>query len=201
MLTGLILAAGESSRMGTDKATLDYRGRTFLEHILATLHDAGLSRVVVVLGHNAEAIQRGVNLAGAEVVVNLNYRLGQTSSLQAGLEQVSREKADGVVLCLVDHPAVSSQVVGQLIEAHQKLRSPVVIPTYQGRRGHPVLIARPLFADLLVLRPDEGANLVVRKFRDATHFVEVNDPGILMDIDDPQTYRELGQDGNSWKQP
>jgi len=177
--------------MGRDKALLDYRGKTFLEHIVATQREAGLERTVVVLGHHAEEIRRAVNLAGAEVVVNQDYRLGQTSSLQAGLRALVQPETDAVVLCLVDHPAVSADIVKQLVAAFQETAAPVVVPTYQGRRGHPVLIARPLFGELLSLDPHQGANTIIRKYRDATHCVEVQDPGILLDIDDPKAYRQL----------
>jgi len=191
MVYGLILAAGESSRMGTDKALLTYRGRTFLENILSTLQAAGVARVVVVLGHHAEEIQRAVNLAGAQVAVNADYRLGQTSSLQAGLRALEREDVEAVVLCLVDHPAVTAGVVMKLLASFQKSRAPVVIPTFQTQRGHPVLIGRRLFPELLGLGSEAGANTVLRKYRDATQFVEVDDPGILLDVDNLETYRKL----------
>src|SRR5690348_9511499 len=110
MITGLILAAGESSRMGRDKALLPYGGSTFLEHIVGTLHGAGIEHVTVVLGHHASEIQSGVNLHRAQVVLNQNYRQGQTSSLQAGLRSIDQEVVQAVILCLVDHPLVSVEV-------------------------------------------------------------------------------------------
>lgn len=191
MISGLLLAAGESSRMGRDKALLDYRGKTFLEHILATLREAGLERTVVVLGHHAEEIRRAVNLAGAEVVVNQDYRLGQTSSLQAGLRALVQPETDAVVLCLADHPAVSADVVKQLVAAFQETAAPVVVPTYQGQRGHPVLIARALFDELLGLNARQGANTVIREYSGATHCIEVQDSSILLDVDDPKAYLDL----------
>jgi len=191
MIAALILAAGESSRMGSDKALLAYRGSTFLEHIVGTLRNAGLERVTVVLGHHADEIHRAVKFTGVEVVVNQEYAKGQTSSLQAGLRDLNQEDVQAVLLCLVDHPAISAEVVKKLIRAFEKSRAPVVIPTYQGQRGHPVLIARQLFGDLLALDPQVGANTVVRKFREKTCFEEVNDKGILVDIDDPKAYLEF----------
>jgi molybdenum cofactor cytidylyltransferase len=191
MISSLILAAGESFRMGSDKALLSYHGSTFLEHIVETVRGAGLESITVVLGHHAEEIQRAVKLPGIKVVVNQNYRLGQTSSLQAGLRALDRRDVDAVLLCLVDHPAVSADVVKNLISAFENSRAPVVIPTYHGRRGHPVLIAHELFAELLALNAGEGANVVIRKYREATKFVEVNDEGILIDVDEPETYREI----------
>lgn len=191
MIAGLILAAGESSRMGTDKALLLYRGRTFLEHILATLHNAGIEQLTVVLGHHADEIQLAAKLTGTEVVVNQDYRRGQTSSLQAGLRALDRPAIQAVVLCLVDHPAVSTEVIRKLVAAFEQSAAPVVIPTYQGQRGHPALISRALFAELMALSLSEGANTVVRKYRDSTHFVEVDDPGVLIDVDDPESFRRL----------
>jgi molybdenum cofactor cytidylyltransferase len=191
MIAGLVLAAGESSRMGTDKARLGYNNRTFLETILNTLAEAGIERVAVVLGHHAEEIRQSVNLRGAEVVINPDFRLGQTSSLQIGLNALDSRELEAVVLCLVDHPAVSAPTVRQLVDAFGKSRMPVVIPTYSGRHGHPVVIARRLFDELKSLGPDAGANTVVRRYQGATQFLEVNDPGILLNIDDPESYQRL----------
>jgi molybdenum cofactor cytidylyltransferase len=186
MIAGLILAAGESSRMGQDKALLTYGGRTFLEIIVATLHEAGMERVVVVLGHHAEQIQGAVTLEGAEIVINRDYARGQTSSLQAGLRALERA---AVVLCLVDHPLVSADTVRRLIASFRQSGAPVVIPTFRNQRGHPVVISRALFEELLRLSPDEGANTVIRKYRNATTLVEVGDEGILIDVDNPDAYR------------
>jgi molybdenum cofactor cytidylyltransferase len=191
MIAGLILAAGESSRMGRDKALLTYRGRTFLETIAATLREAGIERVAVVLGHHAEEIQRAVELPGVEVVVNATYRLGQTSSLQVGLRALAAPDLEAVVLCLVDHPAVSARTVRQLVDSFRVSPAPIVVPTHQGRRGHPVVISRALFPALLSLAPSEGANTVIRRHRAATQFVEVDDSGILLDVDDDEVYRQL----------
>ncbi len=190
-IAGLILAAGESSRMGRDKALLSYRGRTFLETIVATVHDAGIGRVAVVLGHHADEIRRTVNPNSAEIIINSDYRQGQTSSLQAGLRALESDDFEAIVLCLVDHPAVSTASVQKLIQAFRRSNAPVVIPTFQNQRGHPVLISRVLFEELKSLGTAEGANTVIRKYRDAIQFLEVSDPGILLDVDDPEAYGHL----------
>jgi molybdenum cofactor cytidylyltransferase len=189
MIAGLILAAGESSRMGQDKALLTYRGRTFLEIIVATLHEAGMERVVVVLGHHAEQIQGAVTLEGAEIVINRDYARGQTSSLQAGLRALESADLEAVVLCLVDHPLISADTVRALVASFRRSGAPVVIPTFQNQRGHPVLIGRALFEELRGLSSDEGANTIIRKHHDAAKFVEVGDEGILIDVDNPDVYR------------
>jgi molybdenum cofactor cytidylyltransferase len=191
MIAGLILAAGESSRMGTDKPLLTYRGRTFLETIVLCLRAAGLDRVAVVLGHHAKEIQHSIKLEGVEVVINRDYQRGQTTSLQAGLRALEAPELEGVVLCLVDHPAVSARVVEQLIARFKGSRAAAAIPTYEGHRGHPVLIGRGLFRELLEVSPDQGANSVFRRYRDTTQFVQVEERGILLDVDDPKSYRQL----------
>lgn len=194
---GLVLAAGESARMGQDKALLRYRGRTFLETIVSKLGQAGIRRIAVVLGHHAEAIRQAADLSAVEVVTNRDYRRGQTSSLLVGLAALQKstddasETLDGVVLCLVDHPAFKPATVTALLTAFARTQAPVVVPVFEGRRGHPVLIARALFESLRALGPDQGANNVICAWREGTEQVEVADPGILVDVDDPEAYRGL----------
>jgi molybdenum cofactor cytidylyltransferase len=191
MIAGLILAAGESSRMGQDKALLTYRGRTFLETIISILREADVSRVAIVLGHHAEEVQRGVKLEYVEVVINPEYHRGQTSSLQAGLRALESADLEAVVLCLVDHPLISADTVRALVASFRRSGAPVVIPTFQNQRGHPVLIGRALFSEVSSLDPGEGANTVIGRHHEATQFVAASDPGILLDIDDAETYRRL----------
>ncbi len=191
MIAALVLAAGESSRMGTDKASLGYRNSTFLGTILHTLGEADIERVAVVLGHHAEEIRRSVDPRRAEVVINPDYRLGQTSSLQMGLKALEGPELEAIILCLVDHPGVLPQTIRRLVDAFCESGPPVVIPTHQSRRGHPVVIGRQLFDELKSLGPDAGANTVVHKYQESTQLVEVDDPGILLDIDDPESYRRL----------
>ena len=190
-VAGIILSAGESTRMGADKALLVYRGKTFLENIIAALREAGVHRVIVVLGHNADLIQQSVDLSEVEVVVNQDYRRGQTSSLQAGLRVLAASEPDGIVLCLVDHPAISTNTMRNLIQHFKSSGRPVFVPQMQGRHGHPVLVGREVFSQIAALGPDEGADTVIHKYRDRTEFVEVTDPGILIDVDDPESYLNL----------
>jgi molybdenum cofactor cytidylyltransferase len=195
MISGLILAAGESRRMGRDKALLTYHGRTFLETIINNLSAAGMENVTVVLGHHAEAIQRAINLAAVRVVVNHEYQRGQTSSLQLGLAAAIADSPEAVILCLVDHPAISTEVIVKLREHFESTHPPVLIPTHKGERGHPVVISQALFPELLAVLPVEPANTVIRKYRNATQFVEVADRGILIDVDEPEGYERLENGG------
>ncbi|HEX5413282.1 MAG TPA: nucleotidyltransferase family protein [Terriglobia bacterium] len=190
-IAAIVLAAGESSRMGTDKALLMYRGRTFLENIISSLHDAGVRRVVIVLGHHAGLIQQRIDLSTVEFVVNQDYGRGQTSSLQAGLRALTGNEPNGVIVCLVDHPAFSVETARKLIQHFSFTGRSVVIPQIDGIHGHPVLLGRELFGKLLALGPHQGADTVVHQYRGRTEFVDVADPGILIDVDDPESYRNL----------
>lgn len=191
MIAGLILAAGESRRMGRDKALLTYHGKSFLETIVENLRAAGIEKITVVLGHHADAIQRAVNLANVGVIVNPEYEQGQTSSLQKGLASLASESAEAAILCLVDHPAISSAVLSQLVERFEASHPPVLIPTYKGERGHPVVISQAVFPELLALPSGQPANTVIRKYRDVTQFLEVAERGILVDVDEPDAYERL----------
>jgi CTP:molybdopterin cytidylyltransferase MocA len=178
---GLILAAGESRRMGAPKALLDYRGETFLQR-LVRLFSARCSSVTVVLGAAAEIPVP----SPARSVVNTAWRDGQTSSMQCGLRAIPPD-ADGVLFTLVDHPAVEPATIDALLAATGTLR----IPRFDGRRGHPIWFSRDLISELLAVPPDGAARDVIRARYPEAQFVDVDDPGILADIDDRAAYETL----------
>ena len=190
-IAAVILAAGESSRMGTDKPLLMYRGRTFLENIILAMREAGIHRVVVVLGYHAELIQEDIDLSSVEVVVNRDYRLGQTSSLQAGLRVLAANEPDVLILCLADHPVIAVDTVQKLIQHFRSNGKPVIIPQINGKHGHPVLLGKEVLGQIAALGPGQGADIVIHRYRPQTEFVEVADPGILIDVDDPESYLNL----------
>jgi molybdenum cofactor cytidylyltransferase len=183
---GLILAAGESRRMGSPKALLPYCNQTFLDR-LAGLFARYCAPVIVVLGAGADEI-RGVVAANATFVVNTNWQRGQTSSMQCGLSVVPAD-ADGVLLTLVDHPAVESATIGALLARPSE--SLLRIPRYAGRRGHPIWFARDLIPEFLAIREPRTAKDIVHAHAAETEFLDLDDPGIVADIDDPAAYRAL----------
>jgi molybdenum cofactor cytidylyltransferase len=191
-LAGIILAAGESRRMGTPKPLLELNGETFLDRLVLTL-GATCSPVIVVLGSESQRIREGLRHADlASLVLNSDYARGQLSSLQCGLAAVP-SGAGGVMFTLVDHPAVLPSTVARIARAFQE-RSPqelLAVPRYQGRHGHPVCAARELIAEFLALPPNAQAREVIHHHRDETAYVDVDDQGIIQDIDDPDTYDRL----------
>jgi molybdenum cofactor cytidylyltransferase len=191
----MILAAGESSRMGRDKALLDYRGSTFLNHLIS-LFLPRLSPVVVVLGHNAPAIRAAIaaepaaESADLRVVVNDRYKLGMLSSLQAGIRALP-PGAPGALFTLVDHPAVQESTLDQLVEAFARGGAPLVIPRYQAKRGHPVAASRAILEEILALPAETSAKDVIHAHRSETRFLDVDDPGVVTDVDSPPEYEDL----------
>lgn len=186
---GLILAAGESRRMGSPKALLDYRGATFLDTLIG-LFAQRCSPVIVTLGAAAEEI-RARAARPAEFVLNPDYARGQLSSMQCGLRAVPPE-ADGVLFTLVDHPAVSRNTIDALLAPGVSQDDALLrVPRYRGRRGHPVWFSRELTPEFLALPESGAARDVVRLHAGRTAFLDLDDPGIVADIDDPAAYRSL----------
>jgi len=184
-ISGLILAAGESRRMGSPKALLRYRGRTFLDTLIS-LFAVRCSPVIVVLGANAEEI-RGAVAGDAVFVFNPDYLSGQTSSMQCGLRAIPAD-AEGVLFTLADHPAVAASTIDRLLAEPRPL---IRVPRFEERRGHPVWFSRPLLAEFLALPMDGAARDVVYSHAAETEYLDLNDAGIVADIDDPAAYRAL----------
>jgi molybdenum cofactor cytidylyltransferase len=187
MIIGIILAAGESKRMGTPKALLKIGDRLFINHIAAQLEASQLDLIYAVLGDKAELIQ-SVLESNVTVLHNPNFHEGQISSLKTAIDKVQYENCDGVIIALVDHPLISSVVVSKLIETFYQSKKRIIIPTHAGKRGHPVLYSREVFAEILEAPPDRNAKTIRLENLEETLEVEVDDPGILVDIDTPQDY-------------
>ena len=189
MIAGLILAAGESRRMGRPKALLEYQGITFLDR-LAGLFAARCASVIVVLGAEAESIRRAAK-APADFVINERYQSGQTGSMQAGLRALPNG-TDSVLFTLVDHPAVSPVTLDALLRPSPQIPAPLLrVPRYRAKRGHPIWFSRELVPEFLALEETAAARDVVRRHAAQTEFLDLDDPGIVADIDDPAAYSAL----------
>jgi len=188
MIHALVLAAGESRRMRMPKPLLRFGDTTFLEQIVAVLRRSSVDAITVVLGARADLIRASIDLAGTSVVVNEDYHRGQLSSLIAGLKSVPAQ-TDAIVLCLVDNPLVSADVVNRLADGFAKTGKQIVLPVFNGRRGHPALFARSLFDELLKAPMDKGARHVLSSNEDKILEVDVPDSGVLTSIDTPEDYR------------
>jgi molybdenum cofactor cytidylyltransferase len=194
VIPAVVLAAGKSTRMGRPKATLALEGGdTFLSRIVRSFREAKVDDVVVVLGHEAEAIARSLADQGqmARLVINQRYESGQLSSLLAGLAAIDRPGVTGMLLTLVDVPLVSPATIGAILERYRATKAPVVRPVQGGRHGHPVLIDRALFGALRAADPIAGAKAIVRAHISASGEVEIADEGAFLDIDTPEEYARI----------
>jgi nicotine blue oxidoreductase len=187
VISAIVLAAGASSRMGSPKALLPIRGRPAVEVVVATLRAGGADDLIVVVGRHAAEIRAGADLAGVRVVDNARWETGRTSSIQAGLAALAPD-AEAALLALVDMPLVRPDTVRALV-ASPRGDAEVVVPVHGGRRGHPIVLARTLFARIAALGPDEPLHTIIRAARALE--VPVDDPGVLTDFDRPEDVRPL----------
>jgi len=181
----IILAAGESRRMGRAKAFLPFRGGTFLSNIAGTLCQR-CSPVIAVFGFDAQRCIEVARPLGLRTVENPHYSLGMLTSLQAGLRAIPKP-CDAVLFTLVDHPAISLATVDALLRS----RALVAIPRFENRRGHPVLIRRAICDEFLREPPESKVRDVIDRHAAEIEYIEVGDPGISDDIDDPALYEQL----------
>ena len=189
MIVAIVLSAGESRRMGFPKALLPIEGKTFLERIVSSLRKSRVGEVLVVLGHRAEELKFKLGHLSVNVIVNRDYQKGQLSSLQAAIRRVDPRRTDGILVHLVDHPYLKSNMVNEMIDRFYTSRKLIVVPSFRGRRGHPVLFSRDLFPDLLEAPLGRGAKAVVHAHRAETLVISTGDQSILVDIDTREKYR------------
>lgn len=190
-LDGILLAAGESRRMGFPKPLLIIDGRTFLETISATML-AVVPRLIIVLGAHAARIRPAVpHDARITVVENPDYALGQLSSLKVALGAIG-PASDGALVHLGDHPKVREDSFRAIVDAYYRTRSPIVIARYAGRRGHPLIFDRSVFAELRAAPLEQGARYVVNADLGRVLYLDVDDPGVNLDLDTPGDLARAG---------
>jgi molybdenum cofactor cytidylyltransferase len=190
-VAGIVLAAGDSSRMGRTKQLLPFHGKTILEFVVDTALASSLHQVIVVLGHEAGALQSLLSGREVETVFNPDYGKGQSTSLQAGLRAIT-EKTDAVLFLLADQPLITSETIDLILDAYRRSPdSPIVLPVFQGRRGNPALFSRETFPRIEALSEDCGARPLFTEFAEGILTVPVADPSIHFDIDTEEDYQRL----------
>lgn len=186
-VSALLLAAGESQRMGRLKQLLPLGGSTLIEVVLENLLRSRLQEVIVVLGFGAEEIRPRVEAKGVRVAVNPRYKEGMASSLRVGLDALD-PRAEGILVALADQPFIPPEVIDRLIEAFQGTSKGIVVPTFQGRRGHPVIFHRRYMEELRSLSGDQGGRELLHRNPEDLLGVEVDCPGVITDIDTLEDY-------------
>ncbi len=191
MLSGIILAAGESTRMGgIIKQLLKLGDKNFIETIAEKMLAAGTDEVVVVLGANSETILKNSNLNNLKVVINFNYREGQLSSLRVGLKCLDA-KSEAFFLNPCDCPTVRTKTYELLKEKWSLRKECIHIPRYRGKNGHPAVFPSVFYNELLSGMLKDGAKSVIRNNKDSVCYVDVDDEGVVADIDTSEDFNEL----------
>jgi molybdenum cofactor cytidylyltransferase len=187
-VAAVVLAAGMSRRMGTPKQLLRIGGKTILERTLKNVRAANVDELILVLGHAADEVQKTIATPGLKIVINPDYQQGMGTSLRRGLAAVS---AGAALIVLADQPWVSSETLNRLIKCHRERKPQIIIPTYKGFRGNPVLLDRSVFAEVQALNGDVGCRAIFGDHTEGILKLPVDDPGILLDIDSRDDFEKL----------
>lgn len=189
-VAAIVLAAGMSRRMGSPKQLLRLGGRTLLQRVLENVRGSRVDEIVLVLGAAAEEIRKQVATGGVSVILNPDFQQGMGTSLRTGLAAVGPQ-AQAVLVVLADQPFVLPSTLDQLIAVHHSEKPQIVIPMYRGFRGNPVLLERSVFPELMHLAGDVGCRAIFGSHTSGILKVAVDDPGILLDIDSAEDWKNL----------
>lgn len=192
MISAILLAAGQSRRMGEFKQLLTYSGRTFVECCAGHLLASRIDELVVVTGHREADVRRALGRRDLRFAHNADYREGMSSSVKCGVRAVSAA-ARAVVVALVDQPQIDASIIDQVIAEYERRPALIVIPTYGGRNGHPVLIDLRLRDELLAFDPARGLRQVVQAHAAEVVHIEVTTDAVLTDFDYPEDYKRLAE--------
>ena len=191
MISAIILAAGEAKRMGAisgGKQLLPLGNSTILEKTIDNIVASDVDETIVVLGYKAQEIRSKIVHKPVKIVVNTNYREGMSTTIIAGLNAVEA-RIDDILLVLADQPFIDSRVINRLLAERKNHDKGIVIPSYRGKRGHPVIISLSYKNELLSIKGDVGAREIISRHPDDVLEVEVDSPEITIDIDTQEEYR------------
>ena len=190
ILAALILAAGYSSRMGQFKPLLPLDGKSVIESAIDTFRNAGITRIIVVTGHEAAQLQPLLKYPEISSVHNPDYASGMYSSVQAGIRSLS-EDIEACFLLPADIPLVRPATVKTIIGRYESRHPSIIYPVFRGQHGHPPLIARSLFNEILAGNGEGGLRALLQRHEADASEVDVFDEGILLDMDEPEDYERL----------
>lgn len=190
MIAGVLLAAGQSERMGQPKLLLPWQGIPLVRHAALIALEAQLDELVVVVGHASDRVAAVLTDLPLRVVVNEAFAAGQSTSVAAGIAALV-PTMDAAVVLLADHPLLQPTTITALVETYTTTLAAIVVPRYNGRRGNPVLFSNALFNELGKLGGDQGARSLFTRYAELIQWVDVADEGILLDVDTPAMYQAL----------
>ena len=185
----VILAAGESKRMGLPKMLLTFSGRTMIEKVITNVSESKIDKIIVVLGAYRDALVELISKLPVKYCYNDNYKKGMLSSVQCGFRNLS-SVCRAVLVFQGDQPLITSNAINEVIEAYLSSGKGIVIPVYKGRRGHPLLIDIKYRDEIEKLNPDKGLRSLACMFSDDVLEVDTNESGILTDFDTYEQYKK-----------
>jgi CTP:molybdopterin cytidylyltransferase MocA len=191
-VAAILLAAGRSRRMGAFKPLLSFGPQTVIESSVANLCAGGITDIIVVVGHGGDEIREKLKAAGVSFVFNPDADTPMGVSIALGVKQIG-DHFEAVLIAPADHPAISGDTIGSIVNEWEQ-GALLVRPEYEGRGGHPVLVDRKYFAELLHLDPDRGLRGFFDRHHSETHRLSVNSPFIARDMDTWEDYVALHQD-------
>lgn len=190
-ISAIVLAGGQSTRMGTNKLLLDLGGQTLVERVVSVLLGSQVDHVIVVVGFEWERVREQLKEKDVQVVYNRQYPEGMAASIREGLRHID-PGTHGVLIALADHPLLTSDVIDQLIDAYRETRKGIVCPTFEAKRGHPVIFNLAKYGKALSqLKGDIGGRVVIETHRDDLLEFAVDSPAVIRDIDSWEDYEQL----------
>jgi molybdenum cofactor cytidylyltransferase len=194
-IVAIVLAAGESKRMGMPKMLLDFGGKTMIERVIDNVQSPEIDEIIVVLGAYGEKIKE--KLQGSSLIYSYNksYTNGMLSSVICGVRSVP-EDTDAILVFQGDQPYITQSVISEVIATFGKTGKGIVIPLYNGKRGHPLLIGSKYFGEIEGLDSSEGLRALARIHADDLCTVETDEPGILRDFDTIEEYNSVNYKSN-----
>jgi len=190
MISAIVLAAGQATRFGQCKQLMRLGEKTLLQHVLDNLAHSKIDDVVVVLGARADEIREQIQFGNARPIMNPGYANGMSTSIQAGLGAID---SDAAMIVLADQPLVTSRTFDALVDEYRRTRPNVLIPTFNGFRGNPVIVDRSLFAEMMGIRGDIGCRAIFGDHARSIVKVPVDDPGVVTDIDTMEDYERVSK--------
>jgi len=185
----LVLAAGKGQRAGLQKLLLPWKGKTIIEEVIETFLMTKTSEVVVVLGRDYEILKDTLSKYSIKVVYNSNYATGKASSIKRGLKVIDI-RSEGILIAMGDMPLIDPELVNRMIDVFLEKRK-IVVPVWEGKKGHPVLFPRTFQAELMKITGDEGGKGIVEKFHSYVFELVTDSPTILMDVDTLEDYERI----------
>ena len=191
MICAIVLAAGCSSRMGTQKLLLPFGSGTVISHIVDQVLASKIKKVYVIVGHQPEMIEKELSGRPVEIIGNPKYKSGMLSSVRAGLRDIP-ENCDALLVVLGDQPSITSELIGSMIQTFYSSEKKIIVPLHNDKRGHPLLLSKIYHDEILTKYDEVGLRGILVDHDDDVFELSVSSPSVLLDMDYPEDYeREL----------